>query len=83
MAITGRLSNTSARQSWDPNRSGFPQHTLRATGPLPTQAQVVKPRRGCRALTLPLLAQFPVVLAELQEELRAEQLNIRVWRQDL
>jgi hypothetical protein len=44
---------------------------------------VVKPRRGCRALTLPLLAQFPVVLAELQDELRAEQLNIRVWRQDL
>lgn len=38
---------------------------------------------GCRALTLPLLAQLPVVLAELQDELRAEQLDLRVWGQDL
>ena len=33
--------------------------------------------------TLSLLAQLPVVLPELQDELGAEQLHLGVWRQHL
>lgn len=76
--ITGRLSNTLRGTALGPN-STHREHQA----PFPLQAQVVKPKRGGRALTLPLLAQFPVVLAQLQDELRAEQLHVRMWGQDL
>lgn len=70
-----------------------PQHMLSNTGlhwTIP-QAQLAAPLSCSRwmdmeakvqqAVTLSLLAQLPVVLPELQDELGAEQLHLGVWGQ--
>ena len=83
-------SQSSSYWSWDPSRTQA--QPLGSTVPLPephwpspsSSSWWAHTRQvGPAGSTLSLLAQLPVVLPELQDELGAEQLHLGVWRQHL